>query len=331
MPFAWPDHVPRIPDEEWVEQPLGGLALHYDTVERHGWYRNLDRSIEQIDAFLDGNDLLLDYSGGTGILADRLIRRSGERPYGIVIADSSPKFLRLALEKFRDEERVALRRIRYRKEEARLERLDEVLDPPLLERGVDAIASTNAIHLYYDLDDTLASWRRVVRPSARVFAQSGNIGNPDCGEDEWIIDDTVEAIHHAAVGIVRNEPGFADYRDALEDEEYMAAHDALRVKYFLPVRPLEHYLTAFEEAGFEVVAVERETIEAEVDQWFGFLRVYLEGVVGWVGGAEKVTGEKPPPRVVADRERLMRMAMERVFGGSDTFRACWTYLVCEPE
>lgn len=331
MAFAWPDDVPRIPDEEWVDRPPASLALHYDTVEHHGWYRNLDRSVERIDDFLGSEDLLLDYSGGTGILADRLIRRSRERPYGIVIADSSPKFLGLALEKFRGEERVALRRIRYLRDERRLQRLDEVLDAPLIERGIDAIASTNAIHLYHDLVETLASWRGVVRPTARVFAQSGNIDNPDCGGNEWIIDETVEAIHEAAVEIVKEDPRFADYRDALEDEEFMSAHAALRTRYFLPVRPLDHYLEAFREASLEVVSVERQTIEAEVEQWFAFLRVYHEGVLGWIGGAERVTGEEPSPEVVADRERLMGEAMERVFGGRETFLACWTYLTCEPD
>jgi hypothetical protein len=35
-----------------------------------------------------------------------------------------------------------------------------VVGPGLLDRGADAITSTSAIHLYYDLDETLASWAR---------------------------------------------------------------------------------------------------------------------------------------------------------------------------
>ena len=70
---------------------------------------------------------------------------------GVVIVDSSPKFLRVALEKFRDDPLVAFRLLRYRKDEKRLERLDEALGAPLLERGVDVIVSTNAVHLYPDL------------------------------------------------------------------------------------------------------------------------------------------------------------------------------------
>ena len=50
--------------------------------------------------------------------------------------------------------------------------------------GVDAISSTNAIHLYYDLEDTLRSWTRVLKPGASCFVQSGNIGNPAAAPDD---------------------------------------------------------------------------------------------------------------------------------------------------
>ena len=77
--------------------------------------------------------------------------------------DVSSKFLRVALESFRDDERVVFRLLRWLKAEKRLQSLDEVVGSDLLDRGADAITSTNAIHLYYDLDETLASWACVLR------------------------------------------------------------------------------------------------------------------------------------------------------------------------
>ena len=94
------------------------------------------------------------------------------------IVDASPKFLRVALSKLGDDERVAYRLIAYVKEERRLQTVQEVVDQSLLERGVDWISSTNAIHLYYDLEDTLRSWKQVLRSGGRAFVQSGNIRNP---------------------------------------------------------------------------------------------------------------------------------------------------------
>src|SRR5688572_11088482 len=139
MPFPWPPSFPRVPDEDWTRQPLGELALKYDNVEHHGWYENLAPTVDVLAEALREGDLLVDYSGGTGILADRLLQRIGDRSVGIVIVDASPKFLRLALEKLGHDERVALRLMLYLKDRKRLQLLDEVLDPGSLGRKVDVL------------------------------------------------------------------------------------------------------------------------------------------------------------------------------------------------
>ncbi|HUH14341.1 MAG TPA: class I SAM-dependent methyltransferase, partial [Gaiellaceae bacterium] len=238
----WPPGFARVPDEDWVREPPETLALKYDTVQDHGWYRNLDRTVADLREDLRAGDILLDYSGGTGILAGRLLEEVPERGFGILIVDASAKFLRVALEKLGGHERVAFRLIRYLKAERRLETVQEVVGRELVERGVDAVASTNAIHLYYDLEDTLRSWHDLLRPGRRAFVQSGNIGVAELPEDAWIIDETVEAIHAAAVALVRESDEWAAYRGVLDDERRTAAYDGVRRKLFLPVRPLDHYL-----------------------------------------------------------------------------------------
>ena len=131
--FDW-GGLERIPDEDWVSQPADAFGLHYDTVENHGWYRNLDLTVEQLAQDLGDGQILIDYSGGTGILLDRLRLKIGDRRVGMVIVDSSPKFLRIALDRFRSDERVAFRRLRYLKEERRLQYVDEVLPPGFTSR-----------------------------------------------------------------------------------------------------------------------------------------------------------------------------------------------------
>lgn len=325
------ESFPRIPRGHWVDEPLEDLALKYDSVENHGWYSNLDPSVDQIGEYARRGDVLVDYSGGTGILAKRLLDRLGDREVGIVIVDSSPKFLRLALEKFRHEDRMAFRHLQYDREARRLDSIDEALGPEMCERGVDGIISTNAIHLYFNLAETLEAWRRVIRPSGRVFIQSGNIGNPELPDDQWIIDETVEVIHREALKIVAEDEAFSGYHQRAQDSDFMGAHDALRHKYFLPVRPLESYLDALRSAGFEVQAVRHRRIPARVTEWYDFLSVYHEGVLGWVGGAEKVVGTAAAPEVIADRLDLMRRAMDRVFRDAFEFGASWTYITCEPR
>lgn len=322
----WPAGVARVPDEDWVHAPVEELARKYDTVEDHGWYRNLDRTIRDLDRFVQPGHIVVDYSGGTGILADRLIEELSQRRFALMLVDASPKFLRLALEKLGRHRRVAFRLIRYLKQEKRLQQMQEVFEPALIERGVDAIVSTNAIHLYYGLEETLKSWTDLLRPAGRIFVQSGNIGVPQLPQDSWIIDETVEAVHRAAMDIVREDAAYASYLPQQNDPEWMARYDKLRRKFFLPVRPLEHYVGRLERAGLRVDDVSNESIEAHVDQWYEFLATYHEGVLGWVGGSARLEGAEPTEQAVEDRLVLMQAAMERVFCGRQSFRAIWTYI-----
>jgi hypothetical protein len=324
---VWPADVPRIPAAPWTSSPIDTLARKYDSVEHHGWYANLEPTLEELHARLGDGDRIVDYSGGTGILADWLCKRWPDLRAGVLIADSSPKFLRLALEKLRGEDRVAFRLIEFVKAEKRLQRLDEVIDPPL--RGqLDGLVSTNAVHLYYDLADTVASWVRSLRAGAPVFVQSGNIANPDAAAGTWIIDETVIALGEIAIELVRTDPTWTAYRAVLDDAPRMAQHAALRRKYFLPVRPLDAYLDVFRGAGLTIENVACRPIVGRVLDWYEFLAAYHEGVLGWVGGVEKIEGRPPEPDAIRDRLALIKQAIDRLFGGRDDFRASWTYITC---
>jgi ubiquinone/menaquinone biosynthesis C-methylase UbiE len=320
--FDW-GQFERIPDEDWVAQPVDAFGLHYDTVENHGWYRNLDLTVEQLAGDLREGQVLIDYSGGTGILLDRLRLRIFDRQVGMLVVDSSPKFLRVALDRFRSDERVAFRRLRYLKEEKRLEYVDEVVPTGF---AADALVSTNAIHLYDDLENTLRAWTRVLRPGARVRINSGNLRNPRAGENEWIIDETVYVVHEVATGIVRTDDRYAAYRPVLEDGERMRAYLGYRDRIFLAPRPLAYYLDALGAAGFELEEVTERTIEADVEEWYEFLAAYADAVLGWVGGSAKVGGTEATEEAAADRLRLLHDSLAVIFGGRPTFLCCWTYI-----
>jgi SAM-dependent methyltransferase len=325
--FAWPDDFARIPDEEWTRLPVDEFGLNYDDVGNHGWYKNLEPTIAQVLAALAPGDLLVDYSSGTGILTRRLLGRL-DNSVGILNVDASPKFLRVALESFRDDERVAFRLLHWLKAAKRLESLDEVAGPELLTREADVITSTNAIHLYYDLDETLASWARMLRPGGLAFVCSGNMHNPNGRPGEWIIDETVAKVNEIAADLVRTEPAFAEYRETLEDAGLMSRHEKLRGKVFVPVRPLDFYEEAFRDAGFTVLHVFEETIFAQIDEWYKLLCTYNDGVLSWVGGSEKVEGKPPSDEAVRQRLFLIRYSLEKLFPGQDSFPCTWTYLTC---
>lgn len=323
MTFEWPRDFPRIPDEPWTLEPVDDLALGYDAVKHHSWYANLNPTIENVIQSLKEGQLFLDYSGGTGIFEERLLPQIRDRRFGIVIVDSSPKFLRLSLEKFKRDDRIAFRVIQYLKNEKRLQTVEEVAN-----LRFDGAISTNAIHLYYDLQDTLKSWIRVLRSGAKLFIQSGSVRNPAIKPGEWIIDETVHAIYEAAVNLVRSEDRFSAYRATLNDPQKMKGYEELRHKYFLPARPLSHYIAELEKAGFSDIETGTESIEANVNEWVEFLKVYADGILGWVGGVEKVEGNSPSPAALEDRLVLLKEAAEKVFSRKSTFKCCWSYLTC---
>jgi ubiquinone/menaquinone biosynthesis C-methylase UbiE len=325
MTRTWPADFNRIPDDEWINDPVDDLARKYDNVEAHGWYDNLDPTLEQLGGLLKDDSLLIDYSGGTGILAARLYERHPQLSAQTIIVDASPKFLRLALDKLGHDDRVAYRWIRFLPEK-RLQRLDEVLSESVLSSHADVIASTNAIHLYYDLPETLESWHRVLRPGGTALVQSGNIDNGNAAENTWIIDQTVELLQPHAREIVREDASLEKYRSVLDDSSYMEKHDTLRQKYFLPVRKLEHYVDALRSAGFESIDTNWKPIPAQVADWCEFLCAYHEGVLGWIGGASKITGERCSAEAITARLSVLRRSLERVFDEAPEFNAAWTYI-----
>jgi SAM-dependent methyltransferase len=327
--FTWPAGFERIPDEPWTREPLSDAGLAYDHVEQHGWYANLNPTVEALAGYLTDGDILIDYSGGTGILLDRLRLRIFDRAVGVLIVDASAKFLRVAHEKYHDDPRFAARLLRFIKPEKRLQTLDEVLGPELLTRGVEGIVAANAIHLYPDLDEVASAWLRALKLGGRVFINSGNLRNPRAKPGEWILDETVWVINDLAESLVRSDPRYERYRPALDDRERIDAHHAHRDRVFLQPRPLQHYTDALERNGLTVRDVQEETIVANVSEWFELMSAYHEAVLGWVGGTKRVEGADPTEEAVADRLAIMRHAIDTIFGGRETFTACWTYITAE--
>jgi SAM-dependent methyltransferase len=327
--FDWPTGFERIPDAEWTHQPIDQTALAYDHVEQHGWYSNLNPTVDEIAAVIKDGDIVLDYSGGTGILLDRVRLRLFERPVGWLIVDASAKFLRVAVEKYRESPRFAVRLLEFIKDEKRLQSLDEVLGEQMMTRGIDVVVAVNAIHLYPDLQEVAGAWVRALRPGGKVFINSGNLRNPRAQAGEWILDETVWVINDIAEGIVRSEPEYAKYRPVLDDRERMQAHAQTRDRVFLKPRPLDYYTGELTQAGLVVTEVREKTIEADVGEWFELMTAYHEAVLGWVGGTKKLDGEAASAEALEDRMTIMRRAMETIFAGRKTFNACWTYITCE--
>ena len=204
-----------------------------------------------------------------------------------------------------------------------------MLGAPLVERGVDVIVSTNAVHLYPDLADTVASWLRALRPGGHVLINSGNIRNPRARRSEWILDETVWVVGDLAEGLVRTDPAYAAYVAELADTERMKAHAAYRDRVFLHPRPLEHYLETLGAGRPQGrVGPRGQHRGPRARTGTSCSPTYHDAVLGWVGrdregrrGGALAGGRGRPPG--ADPPRHGRPVPR-----PPTFQACWTYVTC---
>ena len=203
--------------------------------------------------------------------------------------------------------------------------MEEVLPESFYERKADGLVSTNAIHLYYQLPETLRSWKEALKPGARVHIQSGNIRNPDADPDVWIIDETVEAIHRTAMEMVRTQPEYGALRPLLDDKEYMNAHDSLRKKYFLPVRPRSFYTETLTAAGLKRWTPHILILMLVSTSGMSFWSCTTKGF--WAGsGAAKIT-KKPTESGYRTRKDLMWKAMQTLIQRREKlFQTVWTYM-----
>ncbi|MDC0255575.1 hypothetical protein OAK75_11805, partial [Bacteriovoracales bacterium] len=67
------------------------------------------------------------------------------------------------------------------------------------------------------------------------------------------------------------------------------------------------------------------------DDWYEFINVYHEGVLGWVGGSKRITGKDCDPKCIEDRKILIKEAMKETFEGRDIFKAVWNYFIFEKK
>jgi len=317
----------KIIDESFLKSDVTEFALGYDRVKNHTWYDNLNYLVDLSKEYFNDDDFIMDYSCGTGIFPERLLKSNVSCPR-ILMMDSSPKYLKLSYDKFGSNYKFFFRLMKYLKEENRLQTIDESMGEDYKEL-LDGIICTNAIHLYPTISDTIKSWNKLLVKGGKLLINSGNIYNPLMGADTKLIDQTVNEISKLSFDIVKENPKYFKYIDLIEDFEYINKHNTLKDKYFLPIRPINFYTDEIIKNGFKIVEVKTIDVGAKVDEWFDFLKVYHEGVLGWIGGVNKITGVDPKENEVEDRIDIIKIALNKMFNNKNDFKACWNYIICE--
>lgn len=325
---AWPTGFDRIPDEPWVTKPIDDLTLKYENAGANSFSKNWDPTVAQVLTCLDERKTLVDYSSGTGLFTQRLLQ-SVDYTTCILNLDISPRYLRIAADKFREEERVALRLLKRRDGGSQFQLIDEAVNGSLLNRGIDILTSTNAIHLYPNLSEILDSWHRVLRPGGMLLINSGDIDDVTRPVKGWRLHDTISRVNEIAEDVVRSEPIFEQYCQKLDNSELMSSYAHLRQNVYPPSKPVDEYLESLTGAGFKPLHYFDQYIDISVDEMSDALLPYHDVILGWVGGSQKVEGQQPTDAALRDRLFLMKYAVQKVFGKRDYLQCPWTYVTCK--
>ena len=149
--------------------------------------------------------------------------------------------------------------------------------------------------------------------------------------DSVLIDQTVNDIFKISYQIVENNSKYYKYLSKVNDSHWNKKYVELKDKYFLPIKDIEYYTNKLTEVGFIINEVKTIDINANVDEWYDFLKVYDDGILGWIGGVEKVTGDIPTLEDIQNRLDIMKEALDIIFNGKKNFKASWNYIICSKK
>lgn len=325
---GWPSAAPRIPEEAWTRTPVDESALRYDKHASNVFGSTWDPVIAQVLSVLNRDRILLDYSCGTGQFTERILRHL-EGPARVLNVDVSPRYMRIAVDRFKYENRVALRLLNRDQDTGKFQSVENAIDGLIEEPGVDILTSTNAIHLYSHLSETLDSWSRVLRPDGIVAISTGDMSNSNRAGNNWSLHDTVGTVNELAQNIVRKDAAYAEYRSKIDDAATMAGYLSLRKHVYPEVKPIELYLDLLSDAELRPLYHFDRTIEVSMEDMLEALLPYHDVVLGWIGGSRKVEGHEPTEASVRDRISLIQRCVENIYAGHDHFRCAWTYITAK--
>jgi ubiquinone/menaquinone biosynthesis C-methylase UbiE len=312
--------IKKINNDEIVSANITNFALEYDAVKYHTWYDNLDYVVDVILNEFNDTNFILDYSCGTGILDERLKFKGLNAK--MMLVDASLKYLRLAYEKFKDDEKYYFRLLDLKKQIK-----DSLIED--FSGKFDGIVCANAVHLYPSIDETFKEWSELIKKGGKLIINSGNILNEKMRTPSSVlIDQTVNDIFNQSFVIVKNNKKYSKYLDKLSDNSYIQKYSELKDKYFLPIRSIDYYTDSLSKNGFVIREIKTIDIGVNVGEWYDFLKVYDAGILGWIGGVEKIAGDIATVQDLQNRLDIMKESLDVIFNNKN-FKANWSYLICE--
>ena len=288
---------PWIPDKPASK---GATAFH-EAVANSSWLQDdLYELVKIVRSKIHKGDTVVDFGAGTGSSAILLLKYL-KKEINLWLVDNSQSWMAKAYEilnKFPNIKFFILE-----KKGNQYVTLAETIG-----NGVaDHVISANTVHLIPDLKETFSGIALALKNGGTFTLQTANLLREDRPEGTLMIDDTVKSVHDIAIDIIRTEPQFESYRESLN--ERIKSEEAQRKFVFPDPRPIEVYLKALTEAGFEPQEPICILIKITYKDWLNFLRVkrLQAGIIPEIGGKE------PSPKEEEDRDRLITISALKLF------------------
>ena len=278
----------------------GADAFHEAVVEST-WLKDiLHELVKILQSKIRKGDVVVDFGAGTGTSAMFLLKHL-EQNINLWLVDNSQSWLGKAYDILNEFPNVGY--FILGKKGNTYATLAETVGNEV----VDHVVSANTVHLIPDINEVFTGIALALKKCGTFTFQTGNFIRKGRPEGALMIDDTIKTVHDSALEIVRTAPEFAGYRKGLDKR--IEAEEPQRKFVFPEPRPIEFYLSALKQAGFNHQTPIYIPVKVRYSDWLNFLRVkrLQAGILPEIGGKD------PSPQEEEDRDALITTSALKLF------------------
>lgn len=278
----------------------GATAFH-EAVCNSTWIKDILYELTKIAGQqIKDNNIVVDFGAGTGTSALLLLKHI-QKKFRLWLVDNSASWLGKAYELLNDPPHVECFLLEKRGD--RYATLAETIGNEV----ADHVISANTIHLIPNIEETFSGINDALKKNGTFIFQTGNFTRENRPEGALMIDDTVKSVHDIALETVKTDQKFATYRNGLN--ERIKLEEQQRRFVFPEPRPINFYLDALKNSGFDCKSVQYIPVKIRYNDWLNFLRVkrLQAGILPEIGGKE------PSQEQEEDRDELITISTLKLF------------------